>query len=125
MPKSPFLPSSSTVCLRSGPKADRNGLNVRYLGQTGPKPSTGRILGYVAQKRILGAPIPPATPHFLWFPSLRIAQRDAYTPILVVTWWGRRAAQPVHGGGPFRYELPNKIPVPEANSTSQMDEVGG
>ena len=29
------------------------------------------------------------------------------------------------GDGPFRYELPNKIPVPEANSTSQMDEVGG
>ena len=27
--------------------------------------------------------------------------------------------------GPFRYELPNKIPVLEANSTSQMDEVGG
>ena len=29
------------------------------------------------------------------------------------------------GDGPFRYELPNKIPVPEANSTSQMDKVGG
>ena len=29
------------------------------------------------------------------------------------------------GDGPFRYELPNKIPVPEANNTSQMDEVGG
>ena len=29
------------------------------------------------------------------------------------------------GDGPFRYEPPNKIPVPEANSTSQMDEVRG
>ena len=29
------------------------------------------------------------------------------------------------GDGPFRYDLPNKIPVAEANSTSQMDEVGG
>ena len=29
------------------------------------------------------------------------------------------------GDGPFRYELPNKIPVLKANSTSQMDEVGG
>ena len=29
------------------------------------------------------------------------------------------------GDGLFRYELPNKIPVPEANSTSQMDKVGG
>ena len=42
-----------------------------------PKPSTGRILGYVAQNRIPRAPSPPATPHLLWFPSLRIAQRDA------------------------------------------------
>ena len=25
----------------------------------------------------------------------------------------------------YTSELPNKIPVPEANSTSQMDEVGG
>ena len=39
-----------------------------------PKPSTGRILGYVAQNPIPRAPSPPATPHFLWFPSLRIAQ---------------------------------------------------
>ena len=29
------------------------------------------------------------------------------------------------GDGAFRYELPNKIPVLEANSTSQMDEVCG
>ena len=29
------------------------------------------------------------------------------------------------GDGPFRYELPNKIPVLEANSSSQRDEVGG
>ena len=42
-----------------------------------PKPSTGRILGYVAQIRIPRAPSPPATPHILWFPSLIIAQRDA------------------------------------------------
>ena len=30
-----------------------------------PKPRTGRILGYVAPKRIPRAPSPPATPHFL------------------------------------------------------------
>ena len=41
-----------------------------------PEPRTGRILGYVAQIRIPRAPSPPATPHFLWFPSLRIAQRS-------------------------------------------------
>ena len=40
-----------------------------------PKPSTGRILGYVAQNPILRAPSPPATPHCLWFPPLRITQR--------------------------------------------------
>ena len=38
-----------------------------------PKPSTGRILGYVSQIRTPRAPSPPATPDFLWFPSLRIA----------------------------------------------------
>ena len=59
----------------------------------------GRILGYVAQNRILRAPSPPATPDFLWFPTLRIAQRDTQTPILVVTWWSRRVAWAAHGGG--------------------------
>ena len=64
-----------------------------------PKPSTGRILGYVAQNLIPRAPSSPTTPHFLWFPSCRIAQRDASTPVLVVTWWSWRAARPAHGGG--------------------------
>ena len=35
-------------------------------------------LGGVAQNRIPRAPSPPATPHFLWFPSLTIAQRPAH-----------------------------------------------
>ena len=64
-----------------------------------PKPSTGRILGYVAQIRIPRAPSPPVSPNFLWFPSLRIAQRATQTPVPVVTWWSRRAARPAHGGG--------------------------
>ena len=59
----------------------------------------GPILGYMAQNRILRAPSAAATPHFLRFPSLRIAQRDAYTPVPVVTWWSRRAAQLAHGWG--------------------------
>ena len=46
------------------------------LCQQAPKRRTGRILGYVAQKRIPRARIQPATPHFLW-----------------------RAARPAHGGG--------------------------
>ena len=97
--KSPFLPSSSTICPTNGPKMAKNGLNVRCLCQSGPKPRTGRILVYVAQNPIPRAPIPPATPHFLWFPSLRIAQRDAKTPVPVVTWWSRRAVQPAHSWG--------------------------
>ena len=97
--KSPFVPSSSTICPRNGPKMAKNGLTVRYLCPTQPKPRTGRILGYVAQNQVLRAPIPPATPHFLWFPSLRIAQRDPYTLVLVVTSCSRRAAQPTQSGG--------------------------
>ena len=95
--KSPFLPSNSTICPRNGPKMAKNGLNVRYLCPTRPK--TGRILGYVAQKQVPRAPSPPATPHFLWFPSLRITQRDPYTPVPVVTSCSWRAAQPAHGRG--------------------------
>ena len=97
--KRPLLPSSSTICPRNGPKMANNGLNVRHLCQTGPKPRTDRILGYVAQNRIPRAPSPPATPHFLWLPSLKFAQTDAWTPVPVVTSWSRRAARPAHGGG--------------------------
>ena len=58
----------------------------------------GRILGYVAQKRIPRAPSPPAAPHFWWFPRLEIAQRATETPVPVVTWWSWRAARLAHGG---------------------------
>ena len=37
------------------------------------KPRIGHIFGYMAQNAIPRAPTPPATPHFLWFPPLRIA----------------------------------------------------
>ena len=57
------------------PKDGQKWLAVRYLCSTQPKPRTGRILGYVAQNQVPRAPIPPATPRFLWFPSLRIAQQ--------------------------------------------------
>ena len=55
----------------------------------------------------------------------------AIAPCCISRWLGQAhghrklAAGVWRGDGPFRYELPNKIPVPEANSTSQMDEVGG
>ena len=77
----------------------KNGLPVRYLCPTQPKPRTGRILGKVAQNQLPRAPIPPATPQFLWFPSLKIAQRDPYTLVRVVTSCSRRAAQHAHSGG--------------------------
>ena len=41
------------------------------------KPRIGHIFGYMAQNAIQRAHNPPATPHFLWFPPLRIAQTDA------------------------------------------------
>ena len=41
------------------------------------KPRTGHIFGYMAQNAIPRTPTPPANPHFLWFPPLRIAQTDA------------------------------------------------
>ena len=62
--KSPFLPPSSTICPRNGPKMAKTGLNVRCLCQKGPKPRRRRILAYVAQNRIPRAPSPLATPHF-------------------------------------------------------------
>ena len=75
--ESPVLPRNSTICPRNSQKVAKNCLNGRRLCQMGPKPRTGRILGYVAQNPIWRAPSPPAAPHLLWFPSLNIAQRDA------------------------------------------------
>ena len=74
MTKSPFLPSNSTICPRTAQMWLKMAQIARSLRQTAPKPRTGRILGYVAQNQIPRAPSPPATPHFLWFPSLRFAQ---------------------------------------------------
>ena len=77
---SPFLPSNSTICPRNAPKIVENGLNVPCFYQTAPKPRMGCIFGYVAQNQNPRAPSPPATPHFLSFPSLRFAQRDNLDP---------------------------------------------
>ena len=48
--------------------------------------------------------------------TARLGQVHGHRKLAVGEW---------RGDGPFRYELPNKIPVLEASSTSQMDEVGG
>ena len=72
--------------------------NVRNICQIAPKPRTGRKLGHMAKIRIPRAPSPPATPHFLWETSLRIAQRDAYTTIPLVT-WGQHGPRTVGANG--------------------------
>ena len=100
MTKGPLVPSNSTICPRNGPKRRQKAPKICAMCTNTPKPRTGRIFGYVAQKRISRAPSPPATLHFLWFPSLRIAQRDTQTPVPVVTWCSRRAGQPTHSWGP-------------------------
>ena len=70
--KSPLRPSNSTICPGNGPKKPAEAPNA-----DSHKPRIGHIFGYMAQNAILRAPTPPATPHFLWFPPLRIAQTDA------------------------------------------------
>ena len=58
----------------------KNGLNVRYLCPTGPKPRTGRILGYVAQNQVPRAPNPPATPTFCGFQALKSPKQPPRPP---------------------------------------------
>ena len=94
--KSSLVPFNFTICPRNGPKRRQKAPKTCAMRTNTPKPSTGRILGYVAQNPIPKAPSPPASPRFLWFPSLRIAQQATQTPVPVVTWWSRR---PAHGGG--------------------------
>ena len=76
VPKSPLVPFNSTICPRNGPKRCQKAPKSAQYAPTPPKPFTDRILGYVAQNPIPRASSPPATPHFLWFPALGIAQRD-------------------------------------------------
>ena len=45
-----------------------------------PKPSTGRILGYVGQRRIPRAPGPPATPRFFVVSNPQIRPRRCLDP---------------------------------------------
>ena len=73
---SSLRPSNSMICPGNGPKRPPEAPNA-----DSHKPRIGHIFGYMAQNAIPRAPTPPATPHFLWFPPLKIAQTDAYTPI--------------------------------------------
>ena len=61
----------------TAPKAPQKLQILCRLAADSHKPRTGHIFGYMAENAILRAPSPPATPHFLWFPPLKIAQMDA------------------------------------------------
>ena len=69
------------ACLLLAAKPGRSTLDSKkgYKTKTGSTTSVkiGHIFGHMAQNAIPRAPSPPATPHFLWFPPLRIAQTDA------------------------------------------------
>ena len=77
VPKGPPGPSNSTICPRTAPKGPQKPQNLCTMAADSPKPKTDHILGYVAQNAISRAPNPPATTHFWWFPSLKIALTDA------------------------------------------------
>ena len=70
----PLTPPYVSETGQKGPKKPK--ILCRLAGDS-HKPRTGHIFGYMAQNAIPRAPTPPATPHFLWFPPLRIAQTDA------------------------------------------------
>ena len=78
---SPLRHSKSIICPGNGPKRPQNLQILCRLPAVSHKPRIGHILGYMAQNVIPRAPSPPATSHVLWFPSLRIAPTDAWTPI--------------------------------------------
>ena len=65
--KGPLVPCNSTICPRISPKGRQKGPKTAQCAPTPRNQASGRILGYVAQKRIPRAPSPPATPHFLRF----------------------------------------------------------
>ena len=69
---SSLRPSNSMICPGNGPNRPPKAPNA-----DSHKPRIGHIFGYMAQNAIPRAPTPPATPHVLWFPPLRIAQTDA------------------------------------------------
>ena len=62
----PYVPETA----QKGPQKPQN---LCRLAGSSHKPRTGHIFGYMAQNAIPRAPNPPAIPHFLWFPPLKIA----------------------------------------------------
>ena len=76
MLESPLLPFTCKICPKDGPERSQKAPNLRNVHKH-PKTKHRPYLGLCGSKRIPRAPSPPATPHFLWFPPLGIAQTDA------------------------------------------------
>ena len=74
---SPLRPSNSTIWRKRPKKTPISPKFCVHRLATKQKPRIGHVFGYMAQNAIPRAPNPPAIPHFLWFPRLRIAQTDA------------------------------------------------
>ena len=98
---SPCLPPKVHSTSVEEPKNGENWpTNERTSCPTVPQRRTGHILDWVASKLVRTAPSPPATPHFLWFATLGTTQRDAQTPIPMVTPCMKRVARAQNGWGP-------------------------
>ena len=73
--KSPLVPFNSTICPRNGPKRRQKAPKSAPCALTPRNQAWAVSWAMWLKIRIPRAPSPPATPHFLWFPTLRIAQR--------------------------------------------------
>ena len=71
--KSPLVPFKSAICPKERPKKAPKSPKICAMSTNPPKPSTGRILGYVrgSKSEFRGHLVHPQPPHFMWFPSLR------------------------------------------------------
>ena len=80
--KSPLVPSNSTICPRKPQKSPQ-----KPHWQRQPRSKNRPYLGLrVPQNTILRAHSPPAIPHFLWFPPIKLAQNGRVDPYTVAHW---------------------------------------
>ena len=96
--KSPLVPFNSTICPRNGPK--RRPKAPKFL-QCAPTPrNQARAVSWAMwlKTELRGHLFHPQPPTFCGFQASE-SRNKAYTPVLVVTWWSRRAAPPAHGWG--------------------------
>ena len=80
VPKGPLGPFNSTICLRTAPKRPPKAPEFVHIGRRQPKTKNISWATWL-KTRFASAPNPPARTHFWWFPPLKIALTDAYTPV--------------------------------------------